>query len=50
MGGHAMSLRGTSQCAAVWQNILGTVVFTVSPAPITWCWCFVVIIMRLAFI
>lgn len=35
MGERVTSLRGTSQCAAVWQNIPGTVVFTVSPAPIT---------------
>ena len=31
-----MSLRGTSPCAAAWQNTPGTVVFTVSPAPNTW--------------
>lgn len=46
------SLRGTSQCAAVWQNIPGTVVFTVSPAPITW-WqqmLQMIIVMCLAFL
>lgn len=31
MGEHVTSLRGTSQCVAVWQNILGIVVSTVSP-------------------
>lgn len=51
MGERVTSLRGTSQCAAVWQNILETVVYTVSPAPITW-WQQtqqMIIIMRLAF-
>lgn len=52
MGEHVTSLRGTSQCAAAWQNILGTVVFTVSPAQIIWWQQIqqVIIIMCLAFI
>lgn len=51
MGEHVTSHTGTSQCAAVWQNIPGTVAFTVSPAPYSWWWQTQqqIVLMRLAF-